>query len=170
MFHDLEGAALKPDFKDQICGGEPTKVSAGQHNHRADLADRIEAFVIELRSTCDASTEVIPADLSFLGIANKVYSARRNVDKIFNMAGFAVSPAWDIMLDLYQARANDRDICVTSASIGAACPATTALRWLQILEDMQLVERRPDCLDKRRMIVRLTESAVIKVEKALSVH
>ncbi len=83
------------------------------------------------------------------------------------MQGFAVSPGWDILLDLYRARAARQEISVSSASIGAACAATTALRWLAILEEMQLTERRPDADDKRRVFVDLTNDGVMKIEKAL---
>ncbi|KPF63306.1 hypothetical protein IP79_10240 [Porphyrobacter sp. AAP60] len=114
--------------------------------------------------------ETVPTDSTLVALASKIYSARRDVDKIFGMHGFSVSPAWDIILDLYKANALGQDISVSSACIGAACPATTGLRWIQALENMKLIERRPDPEDRRRFVVSLTEVGKIKAVKALSSH
>ena len=131
------------------------------------LADHMEALAIELRSMSDETMRVIPTEATFLMVAKRIYHARRQVDKIFDMTGFAVSPAWDMMLDLYQARASGRKISVSSASIGGACAPTTGLRWLAILEEKALIKRIPDEHDGRRMLVELSDSAIPKIVKAL---
>jgi hypothetical protein len=131
------------------------------------LADHMEALAIELRSISDDTMQVIPTEATLVLVAKRIYNARRGVDKLFDMAGFAVSPAWDIMLDLYQARASGQKVSVSSATIGGACPPTTGLRWLQVLEDRQLIVRLPDETDGRRIIVELTDCAIIKIAKAL---
>jgi hypothetical protein len=130
----------------------------------------MEALAIELRSISDMDSQAVPSEATLVALAGKIYSARRKVDEVFGMPGFAVSPAWDIALDLYRAKAEGKTISVTSACIGAACPATTALRWLQVLETMKLVERKPDDQDGRRSVVELTDGAVVKVAKAISHH
>ncbi|MBA4046334.1 MAG: hypothetical protein C0471_18245 [Erythrobacter sp.] len=107
----------------------------------------MEALAIELRTLTDEHIQSVPSEETFLGLAAKIYQARRRVDKIFGVQGFAVSPAWDMMLDLYQAKVKGRPISVTSACIGGACPATTGLRWLQVLESRQLIVRKPDLSD-----------------------
>ena len=43
--------------------------------------------------------------------------------------GLFADPAWDIMLDLFAARIEGKDITVSSAGIAACVPPTTALRW-----------------------------------------
>jgi len=131
------------------------------------LADHMEALAIELRSMSDETMRVIPTEATLLLVAKRTYHARRQVDKIFDMAGFAVSPAWDMMLDLYQARATGQKISVSSASIGGACAPTTGLRWLAILEEKGLIKRIPDEHDGRRMLVELSDSAIPKIIKAL---
>jgi DNA-binding MarR family transcriptional regulator len=45
---------------------------------------------------------------------------------------------------------------VTSACIGSAVPATTALRWISILERQGLLMREADPGDARRVYVRLS--------------
>lgn len=144
--------------------------SVGQHENRQAIADRIEALAIELRSISDEGMNIIPTEGTLLALASKIYGSRREVDKIFGMAGFSVSPAWDIVLDLYKARAFGKEISVSSACIGAACPATTALRWLHVLEDMNLIARRADLEDKRRYVVSLTERGRILAAEAVAVH
>lgn len=144
--------------------------SVGQYENRQAIADRMEALAIELRSMSDAEMQTVPTESTLTALAGKIYAARRRVDEIFDMSGFSVSPAWDIMLDLYKAKVVGRQISVTSASIGAACPATTALRWLQALESMGLVQRREDSHDRRRTEIVLTDAAMVKVVKALEAH
>lgn len=145
-------------------------ISIGQLDNREAIATQMEALAIELRSYSNTEMQAVPSYTTLLALAKKLYSVRRKVDEIFGMPGFSVSPAWDIMLDLYQAEAGNTSISVTSASIGAACPPTTALRWLQALESMMLIERSHDPHDKRRVVVSLTEGAIAKIEKALQIH
>ncbi|MEQ5789312.1 MarR family transcriptional regulator [Erythrobacter sp. NFXS35] len=149
---------------------EIATASVGQYENRQAIAERLEALAIELRTISDDEMQTVPTESTLLALAGKIYSARRQVDEIFGMVGFAVSPAWDIMLDLYKAKAKGRPISVTSASIGAACPATTALRWLQALETMGLIQRREDGHDRRRIEIMLTDSAMVKMVKALETH
>ena len=115
--------------------------SIGQHENRQAIADRMGGlWRLSLRSISDEEiANSFPQSRRYFALAGKIYSARRRVDAIFGMPGFCVSPAWDIMLDLYKARGSGRRISVTSASIGAALSGgTTALRWLQALENMGL--------------------------------
>lgn len=150
--------------------GESNGASVGQLENRQNIADLMEALAIELRSLSDTEMQVVPSETTLVALASKIYSARRKVDEVFGMSGFAVSPAWDIVLDLYKAKSEGKQISVTSACIGAACPPTTALRWLQALESMSLVERKPDPHDGRRAVVELTEAGSIKVAKAVGNH
>ena len=150
--------------------GSEMPLSIGQFENRQEIADRMEALTIELRSLSDRELGSVPSEQSLVSLAGKIYSARRDVDAIFGMPGFAVSPGWDMMLDLYQAKMQGKKISVTSACIGGACPPTTGLRWLQALENMHLVARGPDQDDKRRIMVELSDAGRVKVEKALLRH
>ena len=163
-------ASLKTDFAAHN-GSEPANpASVGQRENRQAIADRMEALAIELRSLSDDEMQTVPTEGTLFALARKIYSARRKVDEIFGVPGFSVSPAWDILLDLYQAKNMGKEISVTSACIGAACPPTTALRWLQALESLQLVKRQQDHEDKRRSMVELTEGGKVKVVNALVLH
>lgn len=149
---------------------QTTQTSIVEEELRQSLADRLESLASELRTVSGNHAQAGPTGTTMIALARKVYAARREIDKVFGMIGFSVSPAWDIMLDLYVAESQDKQISVTSACIGAACPPTTGLRWLQALEDRQLISRTQDLDDKRRAVVSLTKSGKAKVAEALSFH
>ncbi len=73
--------------------------------------------------------------------------------------GLFADPAWDILLDLFVADADGRRISVSSACGSAGVPRTTALRWLTMLEEQGLIDRREDAEDARRCFVEITASA-----------
>lgn len=79
---------------------------------------------------------------------------RRRRDALLSDALFA-DPAWDMILDLCAAQAEDVDVAVSSLCIAAAVPATTALRWIRTLTDAGVFERVADPHDRRRIHIRL---------------
>lgn len=89
----------------------------------------------------------------------RIVAARRKREKIFGANLFA-DPAWDILLDLYAAHLGQRRISITDLCSGARVPTTTALRWLDRLSSDELVERRPDPCDKRRIWIELSAAGV----------
>ena len=66
-------------------------------------------------------------------------------------------PAWDILLGLTAARAEDRRVSVTSLCIAAAVPATTALRWISHMTAKGILIREPDADDRRRAFIALSD-------------
>lgn len=80
---------------------------------------------------------------------------RRNRDRFFSAQLFA-DPAWDMLLELYACELGQQRISISSLCVGAAVPATTALRWISTLEQEKLIERRPDPTDGRRFFIQLT--------------
>ena len=80
---------------------------------------------------------------------------RRDRDRFFKSQLFA-DPAWDMLLELYACELGQQRISISSLCVGAAVPATTALRWISTLEQEKLIERRPDPTDGRRFFIQLT--------------
>ncbi len=103
--------------------------------------------------------------LSFAKMARASYERRRKRAKIFGDSELFGEPAWDILLDLYIAQAEDKPVSVSSACIGSAAPPTTGLRWLGVLADHGLVEREHDPDDQRRVLVRLTDKALAAMDE-----
>ncbi|MDE2403467.1 MAG: winged helix DNA-binding protein [Sphingomonadales bacterium] len=89
-------------------------------------------------------------------IARRAYGDRRRRAAVFGDEALFGEPAWDVLLDLFVAAQEGKRVAVTSACIGAAVPATTALRWLAVLERKGLVRREADADDARRVFVRLS--------------
>lgn len=82
---------------------------------------------------------------------------RRHRDRFFKTELFA-DPAWDMLLELYACELGQQRISISSLCVGAAVPATTALRWITTLEQEELIERRPDPTDGRRFFIQLTRA------------
>lgn len=88
-------------------------------------------------------------------LAKRIIRARHQRSRFLPSKLFS-DPAWDILLALYAAEIGQRRITVGQVCAAADIPATTGLRWLGTLEDMDLVARRADPLDARRFFVFLT--------------
>ena len=76
-------------------------------------------------------------------------------------------PAWEILLDLFIAYHEEREITVMSACLASGVPQTTALRWLNMLEEKGLIVRRAHRTDARARIVELSRDGVLAVGGAL---
>jgi hypothetical protein len=94
--------------------------------------------------------------------AKALIACRRLREKLFGKELFS-DPAWDILLDLFIAQSEGRDIAIGSACIAAAVPFTSALRWCQMLETRGLLYRVRDPRDGRRVFLRLTDEAFEQV-------
>lgn len=97
-----------------------------------------------------------------------VYKARRLRDRVFNDPTLFGEPAWDILLDALVSEQSDRPISITSACTAASVPPTTALRWISLLQQKELLTRANDAADKRRSFVRLTAHGTRKMHAYFS--
>ena len=84
-----------------------------------------------------------------------ILSARSDRAKFFAAELFS-DPAWDMLLDLYAAQLAQVRVTVTSLCVASNSPTTTALRWITALQGQDLIERRADPLDGRRIFISLT--------------
>ncbi len=91
-------------------------------------------------------------------LVRQVIEQRRLRDEFFDAKLFA-DPAWDILLDLTAARAENLRVSVSSLCIAAAVPPTTALRWVREMEEAGLLDRVADDTDKRRVFIALADGA-----------
>ena len=91
-------------------------------------------------------------------LVRQILGNRQSRSRYFDGDLFA-DPAWDILLDLTAARAEKRQVSVTSLCIASGVPATTALRWINQMSEMGLLKRVEDTSDKRRAFIALTDAA-----------
>lgn len=89
-------------------------------------------------------------------VVEGVLAARRQRGKFFDHNLFA-DPAWDMLLELYSAELRQTKMSVSSLCLGSNVPTTTALRWIQMLERIGLLQRASDPTDGRRFFVSLTD-------------
>jgi hypothetical protein len=140
------------------------------------LADDLMAIALRLRDAAEGET-LAESDESqarprpsrsaqtYLALARRTYALRRKRAVIFGNPDLFGEPAWDILLDLFIAHGEGKQVSVSSACIGSAAPATTGLRWLGVLADEGLVVRENDAEDNRRVLVRLTETGRAAMER-----
>ncbi len=106
----------------------------------------------------DANDAYMPGSSQFPDLAQKaasMYRNRRLRERFLPKAIFA-EPGWDMLLDLFVASEHKRDVSISSACVAACVPPTTALRWIAMLEERDLVCRERDASDHRRTFLRLT--------------
>lgn len=99
----------------------------------------------------DRAAEMMPSRL-----VRAVQTARRRREALFDSTLFA-DPAWDMLLELYAIRLEQRKISVSSLCYAAYVPLTTALRWVAKLESDGLAVRRQDPSDARRFWIDLSD-------------
>lgn len=92
--------------------------------------------------------------------------ARRDREWQFPRGLFS-DPAWDILLDLYVAKSEQREVTIWDACQAASVPKTSGMRWLRILESRHLVEREGDIADQKNATVTLTRDAIAGMNRWL---
>ena len=131
----------------------------------SDLCAEIRGAVLELEdavgSTNKGSGEVSAAHI------RSILRARRHRGAYFNEHLFA-DPAWDMMLDLLAARLECRSVSVSSLCVASGVPQTTALRWIGVLVASDIIVRRQDPADGRRVLVGLSDHAAMRLRCCLS--
>ena len=106
----------------------------------------------------DDTAEVAARHATSPGFVRRAISARAARRQFFENDLFA-DPAWDILLELYAARCEQKRVSISSLCIAAAVPSTTALRWIDKLRNDNMVARIPDPLDGRRTWVEISDTA-----------
>jgi hypothetical protein len=141
-------------------------VEALSESHDAKiLKQRFSQFSTELikfleiadRAGAALRMEVADTEADAVTRLKKIVACRAIRNKMFGSDLFA-DPAWDIMLDLAIARAEDRRISISSLCIAANVPATTALRCIKSMADKNIIVLIPDRRDSRRKFAILSEN------------
>jgi CheY-like chemotaxis protein/DNA-binding MarR family transcriptional regulator len=88
---------------------------------------------------------------------------RRSRRSLFPSELFS-DPCWEMLLDLYDAQLAGAEVTVTSLGAASGVPLTTALRRMDELQQHNLIVRGDDAGDKRRTIIRLTESGLHAID------
>ena len=122
------------------------------------LDDRlIEEFVQRLSELSDHSLEVERNVMceEAVALACSMYEMRRLRTR-FLSASILGEPVWDMLLALYCFTARREALSVSGLCHAANVPSTTALRWVQLLEQKNIIIRSKDRHDARRTFLTLT--------------
>lgn len=134
--------------------------------------DNIAQNKLKLREsqifTSTLSEEFLDAEL--LKKTDSIIKIRKDRDILFEEDEIFSDPSWDILLTLFSAHLKGKNISVTSAGLAANIPATTARRWMNLLEDSGLVERKSDPANLKRSFVQVTDDAILKLTKLLGTY
>jgi len=106
----------------------------------------------------DGSSAITPFENQILSTVGAIRAMRSLRSRYFEERNL-VDPAWDILLDLTQARLRGERLSVSSVCTGVLRSTATALRMIKALEAQGLVLRESDASDRRRAFVQLSEEA-----------
>ncbi len=165
--------------KSELFAQRPLQSSDDQARRLSDLAQQLAEVADALLQLASVSSEEVGSSMlepnqsvprpgkrpDKADQARAIYQVRRSRSAIFEHPEIFGEPAWDILLDLYIATAEGKEISVSSACIGSAVPPTTGLRWLGILADKGLILRRHDPIDQRRVLVHLTREGLTLMDR-----
>ena len=107
-----------------------------------------------------------PVELTSKAKARTLFEQRRARTRHFSAPMFS-EPAWDMLLALYAVEDSERRLTITGLAELSGAPLTTALRWLDYLEQELLIERVSSPTDRRVMYVHCAPLGREKVDAYL---
>jgi DNA-binding MarR family transcriptional regulator len=102
-----------------------------------------------------ARIDPLPA-AELLAAARRMAKARRFRDEVFGNGQF-LNPGWNILLELFIAGEEGRNVTIKSACVAACVPQSTALRHIAHLIDVRLATRAQHPSDARSAYLKLTD-------------
>ncbi|MCA1748596.1 MAG: winged helix DNA-binding protein [Parasphingopyxis sp.] len=112
----------------------------------------------------DDPSEIAPSEIRKI---NAYIKAHRRRDLLFSPGMFGDS-AWEMLLDLFIAKGETRQVTMDSVCLAVGVPASTAWRKFAALEEDGLVARYPDPDDRRKTMVEVTPVGVHRIRLWLS--
>lgn len=96
--------------------------------------------------------------------ARILFQRRRDRDTLFSEFSLFGEPAWDMLIVLFIAAEEDREINLDSLCLEIALTAPTALRWISVLEANGLIERSTDLINISNTIISISTNAKDNME------
>jgi DNA-binding MarR family transcriptional regulator len=123
------------------------------------LSDARAAFVIAASSAMLASAIPDPTGSSAMQMDVRRARALRRLRKTLLGEDLFSGPGWEILLYLFESQLRQLRDTIGNVIDGTGIPGTTALRWIERLEQKGLINVRDDPLDGRRRFVDLLPPA-----------
>jgi hypothetical protein len=134
-----------------------SRASAPRDNME-DIVRRLDQLLRTVSELPDPPAGVSVVEDGMADAARREYRDRRERERVFG-PGIAADPAWDILLDLFIARDEGRDVTVFSVSAATAVAEGTILRCIAHLVEAKLISRGPLSSDPRSIFLTLTDQA-----------
>lgn len=129
------------------------------------LAQRIEALALEIRGIGNAEDIALASTDTLSTLALTLRVVLKKIDEIFEFDGFVFTPACILLLELFQARARGSVVSSLALCQPLNCSSDVGLRWIEILERMNLVEKLKSRNQEPK--VTLTEKGYLRTAQAL---
>ncbi len=130
-----------------------------------NVIDQIDTIDVPVQPSPPATTKALNA-IAVKKAADLIEIAKRR-SRYMSAANLFADPAWFIMLDLFVRQHSGLQTTVSSACHASFSPVTTALRYLAILTERNMIEREYDPVDQRRVFVKLTQEASAQIQRTL---
>lgn len=101
-----------------------------------------------------------------VAVARRIQRTRCRANMLFG-SRFLSDPRYEMLLELYVAHHEGREVSVSDLALAVDIPSTTGLRKLETLEAEGLVYRLPDRQDRRRIWVKPAPEVMSKFDVLL---
>lgn len=146
------------------------KDNRGHPSQMSDLLERLQRINRDLERlhyvTDIDHDQIAKTDDDLLKLAQNLMFIW-NSRQIFIDSNLIMDPGWLILLNLKIAELSHAKLQVSAVCIDSGAPATTALRWIKLLESKALVRIEPDKHDRRRKFVFLTDDGSVLLARYL---
>lgn len=138
-----------------------------------DRSDRIQAAMAlvrqamsRIRALSDALDPSGPGS-TLAAVAERLYDERRRRDEYFPQGLFG-EPAWDMLLALFIAREEGREMGIAEACEASGVSIRAGRALIAKLESRELLVRQRSQIDRRRYSVYLTDYAIERLTAYLT--
>ena len=129
-------------------GGKPGDIE--------DIVQRLDALLRTVDEVPGGNASA-PVRQDIVEAARRSLAALRERERLFG-AGLFTDPAWTILLQLFVAGEEGREVKAGCVCAAAAVPDTVALRCIALLVSAKLVKRRPHGQDAEGTYLELTHT------------
>lgn len=132
---------------------------------RAERVDPIDRQTRKLIEDAERAVAMHPADLT--EFARQILTGRKQRERFFDPVLFS-NPAWDLMLHLYVATAEDGGMSVPDYCASSSTPKGVLLRWLDYFQQEEMVETADDPERADQTLIRLSDTTHMAVSAYLA--
>jgi hypothetical protein len=136
--------------------GEGRGVPPNSRRGIDDIARRLDDLLQAMAEVPSPEAALGPVGDDLLQIARRKRIEGRERERVFGSTLFG-DHGWEIMLELFIARAEKREVTIVSICRGISLPEAAVLRCIAILIEAQLVVRRAREADPRTILLTLTD-------------